>query len=168
MTISAPVLYNKKTAVDLRGHHALCELNYHRIQQILFDLRSGREKWSFCVTLNGSGVNSNIEVEFNIIDAAPYTTTIEILQNHPDIASIDFMQQPKMVIRLYHDASMAEIVSWNKHRCWLPKYHYPNRHMYHPDEKLALNQFFGDWLVFCLKHGYLRSDICDQVLVNRK
>ena len=168
MTIPASVVINRKVSVDLSGHHALCELNYHRMQRILLDLKNGRKNWFFSIKLNGPGPASNIEVEFSLVESGPYTSTIQILQHHPEIASISFMPQPKMVIRLYHDADMAEIISWDRHRSWLSKYDYPNRNMYHPDEKLALNQFFGDWLVFCLKQGYLESDICDQVLVTRK
>lgn len=168
MSIAASALSSRKLSVDLSGHHALCELNYHRISKILQGLKSGQEKWFFSIPLSAKNiVRPNIEVELSVLESAPYTTTIAILQNHPDLASLVFMNQPRMVVRLYHDAAMAEIISWDKHRHWLPKYDYPNRNMYHPDEKLALNKFFGDWLVFCLKHGYLRSDICERVLVTR-
>lgn len=129
--------------MDLRGHHALCELNFHKFLNLLPGIRQGVDSWDFSA---GNGL-SLFKVKVNVLEDAPYTTTVVVEQSHQLLAS------PRIVVRLYHDVSMAEIVSWDHHRYWLPCYAYPNAQMYHPDEKLALNQFLGEWLRFFLREG---------------
>ena len=135
-------------SVDIAGHHAQCELNFHQLLALLPGLREGKDSWSF-----NAGVDaSQIKVSISILEKAPYTTTIAVEQD------LKMMKTPRIVVRLYHDVGMAEIVSWDHHRHWKPHYPYPNAQMYHPDEKLALNQFLGDWLNFCLKLGLKPAD----------
>lgn len=129
--------------IDLRGHHALCELNFHKFLNLLPGIRGGVDSWSF----SAGNEHSLFKVKIDVVDDAPYTTTVVVEQSHA------LLQSPRIVVRLYHDVSMAEIVSWDHHRYWLPTYAYPNTQMYHPDEKLALNQFLGEWLRFFLREG---------------
>lgn len=136
-------LAKRKPGVDLRSHHALCEMNFHQLIRLLPGIKRGVDQWSFAA----GNYHPNFEINVRVIEDAPYTTTIEVEQNHVSIVT------PRIVVRLYHDVSMAEIVSWDHHRYWLPEYPYPNPKMYHPDEKLALNRFLGDWLDFCRKQG---------------
>ncbi len=128
---------------DLSGHHALCEMNFHQLLRLLPGIKQGVDNWSFAAGHHSSPFN----VDVKVINEARYTTTIEVEQRH------DSVETPKIVVRLYHDVNMAEIISWDNHRYWMPKYPYPNPQMYHPDEKLALNQFLGDWLNFCRNQG---------------
>ncbi len=105
--------------------------------------------------------HSRLAVGITVIDQAPYTTTVELEQ----ASFMPLVKKPKVRVRLYHDASMAEIVSWDRHRNWHPQYLYPNKNMYQPDEKLGLNQFLGEWLRFYCKHGHFINNRCDGVLV---
>lgn len=100
----------------------------------------------------------------NIVETAPYTTTVELEQS----SFLPAVKKSKVLVRLYHDANMAEIVGWDRHRNWRPRYLYPNDKMYLPDEKQSLNTFLSDWLVFCCKHGYFIDTKCDGVLVTAK
>ena len=134
---------NRARTVDLSGHHAQCEMNFHQFLCLLPGLRDGTNNWSFVAGQAPTGFTINIAV----VESAPYTTTLSVEQEH------NVVETPRIVVRLYHDVGMAEIVSWDHHRHWKPHYNYPNTHMYHPDEKLALNQFLGDWLRFCRKQG---------------
>lgn len=129
--------------VDLVAHHSVCETNFHRLSALLPGLRAGISCWSFTAGL----ATSTFDIHVKVLDEAPYTTTLSVEQTHNHI------ETPKIVVRLYHDASMAEIVSWDNHRHWKPQYRYPNDQMYHPDEKMALNQFLSDWLTFCRNLG---------------
>ena len=130
-------------SVDIASHHAQCEVNFHQFLALLPGLREGTESWSF--TVGVAPLDINVEVE--VLESAPYTTTVAVEQDQK------MMKTPRIVVRLYHDVGMAEIISWDHHRHWKPQYAYPNTNMYHPDEKLALNQFLGDWLRFCRKQG---------------
>lgn len=145
MAINAFV--RRKCAVDLRGHHALCEMNFHMLLCLLPGLKQGVDTWSFEA---GTG-QCSLKVEVNVIETCPYTTTIDVRQDHLSVHT------PRIVVRLYHDVNMAEIISWDHHRHWAAQYDYPNKKMYHPDEKMALNQFLSDWLQHCKNEGFLVS-----------
>ncbi len=134
-------------AVDIRGHHALCEMNYRRLMSLLPGMRNGTESWQFSAGVS----HSEYQIQIKTLENAPYTTTLVVEQAHA------YLDTPNIVIRIYHDVAMAEIVSWNEHRHLKPEYRYPNDQMYHRDEKLALNQFLGDWLNFCKQHGLNES-----------
>jgi uncharacterized protein YqiB (DUF1249 family) len=54
---------------------------------------------------------------------------------------------------MYHDALLAEVLDWAGHKRLRPRYDYPNKSMYHCDEKLQVNQFLGEWLRSCLSNG---------------
>lgn len=143
----------RPVAVNLSSHHAQCELNYHMCMALLPGCRDGRSEWKFLL-----GDGRSFMVCITLIEDAPYTSTIEVVQQ-PDLGH--FLQSPKLRLRLYHDAAMAEVVAWDRHRHWLPVYRYPNAQMYHPDEKLALNRFLGEWLNHCRTLGMGCEPFCE-------
>ncbi|MDG2250309.1 MAG: DUF1249 domain-containing protein [Gammaproteobacteria bacterium] len=103
----------------------------------------------FCIAdLDDS--NEKVIVEIKIVEAFKYTTTLEIVQR-PELRK--WMTNPSMLVRVYHDASTAEVVSYQGHRNLKPRYSTPNPDMYHSDEKMQVNSFLGDWLTHCLKVG---------------
>ena len=139
--------HNRRSPIDLVHQHATCEMNFHQLMDLLPGLRDGVLHWQF----NVGYAPSDLNVSIKSIEQAPYTTTLTVEQKHHHLPT------PKIVVRLYHDVEMAEIIAWDNHRHWRPQYNYPNRKMYHPDEKQALNEFLADWLSFCRKLG-LQSD----------
>jgi uncharacterized protein YqiB (DUF1249 family) len=147
-------------SVDLSGHHSVCELNFHRLLKLMPGFDAGHRSWVI-----STSDPSSLQIDIRVVDVAPYTTTVDVLQTQ---GKVSFMSPAQIRVRLYHDVAMAEVVGWNRHRHWLPQYDYPNKHMYHPDEKLSLNRFLGDWLSFCRKQGLARVGNCDQVLDNGK
>ncbi len=140
-----------KPLIDLKKHHSLCELNFHRCLALVPGVREEVQDWSFFV-----GANRQLQVRIQRVELAPYTTTLEI---HQEQTGGTLYSAACWRIRLYHDVHMAEISSWNRHQHWLPQYDYPNKHMYQPDEKLALNRFFGEWLEHCRKQGMAADNI---------
>ncbi len=150
-------LKRKAPSVDLAGHIEVCEMNYHRLLGMLPGLSVGVDDWHF-----KAGSEANIEIAVIVKERARYTTVVEVRQRH---AELDL---PAFQLRLYHDADVAEVISFNGHRHWQSQYEYPNPKMYQPDEKQALNRFLSDWLVFCRKHGLALVDKCESVLVSRK
>lgn len=60
---------------------------------------------------------------------------------------------PRMNIRMYHDARMAEVISSQDIMQVQPRYDYPNQKMHQKDEKQQINQFLNEWLHLCLEHG---------------
>ena len=61
--------------------------------------------------------------------------------------------RPVMMVRLYHDARMVEILSSQDVRQIKPRYDYPNEAMFHQDEKRQLSLFLKEWLHLCLQQG---------------
>ncbi|WP_432454512.1 MULTISPECIES: DUF1249 domain-containing protein [unclassified Agarivorans] len=57
----------------------------------------------------------------------------------------------QLIVRLYHDARLAEVCASQQIYKLKPRYDYPNKKMHHRDEKHQINQFLNDWLAFCLK-----------------
>lgn len=96
------------------------------------------------------GVDEKVSVSITILEAFKYTTTLEIIQK-PVFEK--WMTNPSMLVRVYHDASTAEVVSYQGHRNLEPRYSQPNPKMYHADEKMQVNEFLGEWLSHCLKVG---------------
>lgn len=77
-----------------------------------------------------------------------YTALYEIRQ--ASAQAYNYLQ-PQLLVRLYHDARLAEVCASQQIYKLKPRYDYPNKKMHHQDEKHQTNQFLNDWLVFCLK-----------------
>lgn len=147
---------NKKYSVDLAAQMAECEANYARIMQLLPDMEAsdGRE---FGVERPGA---TPLRLCIRVTERCKYTTMLDIEQLAPPVQAISGV--PVMAatfsLRIYHDARMAEVVAFNRHRTIQPQYDYPNENMYHRDEKVQLNRFLGEWLSHCLKYGHTLED----------
>lgn len=124
--------------VDLGGHMARCEANYRDVLQLLPGLEARPLRRRF--NLPRGGVLSLSTVEQN-----PYTSTLEVtFPVHWGVA-------PLLRVQVYHDAALAEVVAWSRHRRPAPRYDYPNAAMFQRDEKRQWNAFLGEWLDYCLQ-----------------
>lgn len=141
---------------DLKRHHGQCEINFHLCSPMLNKLYPLKVYRDLCLTKNGQEEGLGLVVRVAIIDQAPYTTTVEF---HQKSEGCRYLDQQKLIVRLYHDVKMAEVVAWNNHRNWLPVYAYPNHRMNHPDEKIILNQFLGEWLLHCSRYGKFSDEV---------
>lgn len=143
--------------VDLSSQQADCEANYLRLRKMLPQMAE-RDKWLFDI---GSGpVQGQLAV--GVVDRAPYTTTLELTQ--PPVSggtTSTPIRRPRLIVCMYHDANMAEVVAWEDHRRLRPRYDYPNRQMYQSDEKAQLNRFLADWLTLCQAEGRRAFDLAD-------
>lgn len=105
--------------------------------------------------------HGRLTVEITIVEAFKYTCTMEIVQL-PEFKQ--WMTNPSMLVRVYHDANTAEVVSYQGHKNLQPRYEQPNPRMYQPDEKMQVNRFLGEWLTHCLNVG--RSAKAPDLLFN--
>lgn len=89
-----------------------------------------------------------------INEVTRYTTLLTINQE-ANISGHNLAElfHPKMVVRLYHDARMAEVISNQDVTQIKPRYDYPNDKMHLPDEKQQINFFLKEWLQLCLQLG---------------
>lgn len=149
--------------IDLPAQMAECEANYHRLLKLMPEHASVNE-WQFAI----SGVNRIQTLEIVILERSRYTTTIQLAQKTPSTTVLPMTAElgeslvipqawlylPKLTVRLYHDARLAEVLAWEDHKRLRARYEYPNRAMYQNDEKAQLNRFLGEWLALSLARGH--------------
>ena len=89
-----------------------------------------------------------------VTEVTRYTSLITMAQD-TNISGYNLANlfRPKMVIRLYHDARLAEVISNQDIRQIKPRYDYPNNQMHMPDEKQQINIFLKEWLQLSLQLG---------------
>ncbi|SEG10418.1 DUF1249 family protein [Vibrio hangzhouensis] len=93
--------------------------------------------------------------QLEVLEVTKYTTLVEICQDD----ELPVFPLPKMTVRLYHDARVAEVCNCEQTSRVSARYDYPNAKMLQKDEKFQFNQFLSDWLTFCLKNGISRAPI---------
>lgn len=168
----------REYSIDLIKQMAECDANYIRLLRLMPALAAHRQR-DYSEFLEGERLGDTLRtavlpraekaleglrtvftlaelesepvtVEITILEAFKYTSTLEIVQR-PVMRK--WMTNPSMLIRVYHDASTAEVVSYQGHRNLEPRYAQPNPRMYQADEKGQVNQFLGEWLSHCIAVG---------------
>jgi len=132
---------------DLTRQMAQCETNYMRILKLMPDFDDCDER-EFQVSHEALSARVRLRVD----ERFAYTSTLEVSQQHA--ADSEWLQAPTLLVRLYHDAGMAEVVCVRR-RQMAGVYPYPNPLMHQPDEKAQLNEYLGEWLSHCLNHGHM-------------
>jgi len=148
-----PNLKKDRYKVNFPLHMAQCEANYVLLKKLTPDLAT-RDAWRFAVERGGKSWHMLIEVT----ERMRYTTTVRVARQDA-CSNHGWLQSPQLTVRLYHDADLAEVLAWEKHRRLQVRYNYPNRDMYQADEKAQFNQFLGEWLNHCLRYGHSLHDV---------
>lgn len=148
-------MLKRRYQVDLPADMAQCELNYARLQRLLHphasaNVRERARAWQSCEL----GIGDDVRIALAVIERGPYTTTLGITQLAGGATAL---LAPRLSVRVYHDAQLAEVVEFSDRRRVWPRYDYPNADMYQPDEKAQWNRFLGDWLSLCLHQGWARE-----------
>lgn len=138
-------MQRKRFKTDLQGMQADCGANYVRLKRLIPQWTEGFER-EFIV---GVGERTSV-IGITITECNPYTTMLQIYQ---DGTLLPWASGFNLQLRVYHDADMAEVVAWNRHRNVQARYGYPNKLMHQPDEKAQMNRFLGEWLTQCLEYG---------------
>lgn len=152
-TPSKKASYYRPNLSDLMS---LCDVNYMMLLRLLADREVvGEERCFF--------ISDFLSYRIVINEVTRYTSLITMTQDSyiggHEVNGInelkDFLR-PKMVIRLYHDARMAEVISNQDIKQVKPRYDYPNHAMHLPDEKQQINLFLKEWLQLSLQLGQTR------------
>ncbi len=141
----------RKYIPDLTQQMAICQLNYGRILRLLPEMQASARR-EFSLSYQAREVQVTLWVE----EAFRYTSTVVMRQTQT--GGSPWLESPDIVVRLYHDARMAEVVC-TRRRQLSGVYQYPNDQMHQPDEKYQLNQFLAEWLNQCLRFGCARESI---------
>ncbi len=141
------VQLKKRYLPDLAKEASVCEANYWRLQRLLPD----QDRLDYRTLEVHHGDHSAAKINFEVLDRFKYTLTLLIdyrVQNLPK--SVNSL---RLIVRMYHDVNMAEVVDCEKGSQLDGIYNYPNKTMYHIDEKSQLNLFLAECLSQCLSHG---------------
>ncbi len=145
-------MLNRRYVPDIAKFGAICEANYVQLCRLLNGLETGD-----CVRYGLHHADSHLGViRIEVKEASRYTNLVLLEQTQ---AAGKWLNNPRLSVRLYHDARMAEVISSTNHPRVEAVNGYPNKKMHLPDEKLQLNSFLAEWLNFCIRHGHTVKDI---------
>ncbi len=123
------------------------EANYARLLKLMPNMEPASQRVFDVALTSGQSVRVCLEV----IEQFKYTATLRF--THQEKTG-RWLKKPALMIRIYHDARMAEVVELENSKQLQGSYHYPNKKMYQPDEKRQRNFYLGEWLRHCLSQGY--------------
>jgi uncharacterized protein YqiB (DUF1249 family) len=159
---SSKVNNRKKYQPNLVSLMSLCANNYFLFLKIQADKTHLYQQRNFFI-------NDHLAYTITVNEVTRYTSLITFEQKV--LKKKGFTQKkstsnalfnslhPRMSIRLYHDARMAEVISSQDIHQVKPRYDYPNKHMHQQDEKQQINQFLNEWLHLCLTHGRVHVEL---------
>ena len=139
---------------DLIRLGALSEGNYGRLMRLA---RLAGDDDDDCVEFelrNGDAYMGRVRIQR--LQSARYTDTLLLEQVHN---SGRWLNNPRMTVRVYHDARVVDVISCYRYHRIEAVHDYPNRFMHHPDEKVQINAFLADWLSYCLRFGHVADEV---------
>ncbi len=116
----------------------ICSRNYVGLLKLLPDLDTENLSYAFDALKN--------QYTITVIECTRYTTTLQCVQSNRGLPSY---LKADMTVRLYHDAQVAEVLSWQKSSRLDAKYPYPNAQMHQPNERELSDRFLAEWIGFC-------------------
>lgn len=160
---NSSVRRQRRFPIDLSGTMAVCDANYIRILKLLpgFTLHACR---TLALPLPGMDTDSRLGcteffareraalVILDVTDCQRYTSTVSIRLLLQEFAS-PYYRPPVMQVRLYHDASTAEVVSYQEQGSFHLRSQPGKGPEFTPDEKQQVNIFLAEWLTLCMEHG---------------
>ncbi len=150
--MSAATLRNRRYVPDLQRLGALYEGNYQRLHRLRQLETNENDTLQFELHRESQYLG---RVSISVLQKTRYTETLLLEQVHN---SGRWLNNPELTVRVYHDASMAEVISFYGNRQIAAVNDYPNRYMHHPDEKVQMNGFVADWLDYCLRFGHVMAE----------
>ena len=126
------------------------EANYAKLRRVVPQLNLVEEDAQYYMETQGQ------RILLNVLEQTNYTTVVGIEISHATFSQ--YLSVLNMTVRCYHDAQVAEILNFQRHRNLRPSYGYPNAFMYHINEKQQINHFLGDWLDHCLNCRWVFDD----------
>lgn len=132
---------------DLDALLSQCELNYRLLLELAPDfLHLTPEKFINVMKIHQKQFKCGmIDLSINVTDVAKYTTTMILVIKSP---KIKLTQGIKLIVRLYHDAKMLEVMEGSGPSAIKA---IPSALEQKPmDEKQQVNRFLGESLQACL------------------
>lgn len=96
-------------------------------------------------------------IELILLERSRYTLLVGIQQSFSPSNKTRLLSDLHFKVRLYLDAKLAEVVSYQGAQPHRPRYPFPNKHMFYPDEKRQTNLVLYDWLSHCSRLNFTES-----------
>ena len=132
-------------ARDLPGLMELYELNYIQLRRLIPDL-------DILPQQTVSEIRDGLDLHLTVMERAPYTSTLRLTYQFSDDEG-EF-PAPDVVVRLYHDAQVAEVISRGRRRGRRHAEYDRAYHHYPMEMKWESNRFLQKWLAYCLRNGH--------------
>lgn len=126
------------------------ERNYSTLIEMLCNsqvLEQGRAEIKIAGTL----------IVLNLLERSRYTLLVEIQQSFLTGENRRLLRDLQFTVRIYLDAKLAEVVSYQGEQPLKPRYPFPNQQMFYPDEKRQTNLVLYDWLSNCSRLNFMES-----------
>ena len=139
MSLVNPV--NKSLCLEM-----ICESNFQKLFKLIPNL----------LEFNEAAIGNaprNTQLQLNIIERTPYTLTIELSHCFKK-NRVEFLE-PAVVIRIYLDAQLAEVLSDHARVSVTKVFQDPGLSQEIMNYKWRLNYFLEKWLDHCLTKDYL-------------
>jgi uncharacterized protein len=149
---SAHAVQPRRHPIDLSARMAVCDGNYIRLLKLLPDLTPSARRDFTLPELGNVGRTVPHRVVLEVVETFKYTSTISIGLDAPVLTSA-YYRPPAMLVRLYHDANTAEVISYQDEKNFRVLYQEDELPRYYPDEKEQVNLFLAEWLALCLDAG---------------
>jgi len=145
LDINKQAIHPGVRARDLPGLMELYELNYIQLRRLIPDLDILPDRVV-------SQVQGALDLHLTIVERAPYTTTLRLTYRFEDESGS--FPAPDLVLRMYHDAQVAEVISRGRRRGRRGA-EYDRFHQRYPlEKKWEVNRFLHKWLGYCLHQGH--------------
>jgi len=150
---SCTIMQNRRHPLDLSSAMAVCDGNFIRILKLLPGF-SVDQRRSFALPALGAGPGAGLEhhVVLHVVERFRYTSTVnmQVRLSGPGSA---YYQPPLIVVRLYHDASTAEVVSYQQQGAFHVRARPGEGPEFSLDEKQQVNALLEEWLTLCMEQG---------------
>ena len=104
-------------------------------------------------------VDANHRLDMVVLEQAPYTQTVRC--NYLLGAGSHWLEDMRIVVRLYHDACLAEVLHYQGSEKLKPEYSASNPNFMHKDEKQQANRLFWEWLSLWVRILKRENDIAE-------
>lgn len=130
----------------------LCSANYHKLLRLVPNLVAIHET-TVGIALSSPVGRQGSQLILKVVERSPYTLTVELSHSFGRPENTQFL--PALLIRVYLDAKMAEVISDYAHKAVPQAFAHFGFSKAIMDYKWRLNYFLQKWLEHCLKQDYL-------------
>jgi len=139
------IVNKRKYVPDLNEYMAQCEMNYVLLARLLRLLSSQKSQ---AKDIESNDIDHSANFSLTILDEARYTTTLLMTVM---LSDSDWIEPVELKVRMYHDASMVEVLEPERNHAPKPKHDYPNQVAHYPDDKHQRNHLLQQSLRACLE-----------------